>query len=64
MDQDWEVPGLFNSNILCVGCWVVVVHAALTYQALQQELYKERDVDQSGCMSASEMRMIVEDAGE
>ncbi|XP_059215469.1 calpain-2 catalytic subunit-like [Centropristis striata] len=27
------------------------------------ELYKERDVDQSGCMSASEMRMAAEDAG-
>lgn len=27
------------------------------------ELYKERDTDQSGCMSASEMRMAVEAAG-
>ncbi|KAM6997971.1 calpain-2 catalytic subunit-like [Tautogolabrus adspersus] len=27
------------------------------------ELYKERDTDQSGCMSASEMRVAVEDAG-
>lgn len=41
-----------------------VVHAVLTYRPLQQDLYKERDVDQSGCMSASEMRMAVEDAGE
>ncbi|XP_070772477.1 calpain-2 catalytic subunit-like [Enoplosus armatus] len=27
------------------------------------DLYKERDVDQSGCMSASEMRMAIEAAG-
>ncbi|KAF7657388.1 hypothetical protein LDENG_00028110 [Lucifuga dentata] len=27
------------------------------------DLYKERDADQSGCMSSSEMRMAVEDAG-
>ncbi|TMS04701.1 Calpain-1 catalytic subunit [Larimichthys crocea] len=27
------------------------------------DLYKERDVDQSGCMSASEMRLAVEAAG-
>lgn len=41
-----------------------MVRAVLTYQALRQDLYKGRDVDQSGCMSASEMRMVVEDAGE
>ncbi|XP_010790344.1 calpain-1 catalytic subunit-like [Notothenia coriiceps] len=27
------------------------------------ELFKKRDADESGCMSASEMRMAVEDAG-
>ena len=31
---------------------------------LGQDLYKKRDADDTGCMSTSEMRMAVEEAGE
>lgn len=61
MDQDRELPGesLSFSPFVSEGrcCDLLLLF-------FQQNIYRQRDVDNSGTMSSTEMRMAVEEAGK
>lgn len=62
MDQDRELPGESLSASLTSGrCDLPLSHDPFL---LQQNVYRQRDVDNSGTMSSTEMRSAVEEAGK